>query len=95
MAEKKEISKEILGLKKEIEEGKIVIGKEAVLKNLKDNKLEKIYFANNCPEKMKGEINYYQGLVKIPAAVLEISNEELGVLCKKHFFISVLGVKKK
>ncbi len=94
MAKKKEISKEILNLKKELEEGVVIIGIKSVLKNLKTGKLSKLYTANNLSEEMKEEVKQYSGLAKVPVVVLEMDNEELGSLCKKHFFISVLGVKK-
>lgn len=95
MAKKKEISKGILDLKKGLAEGKAVIGTKIVLKDLKDAKLSKIYLASNCPEKVKEDIEYYGSLVKVPIIVLSVDNEEIGVLCKKHFFISVLGIKKR
>lgn len=95
MAKKKGVSKEIMDLKKEIAEGKVVIGTEMVLKNLKDGKLSKVYLAKNCPEKIKEDIRYYGDLAKVPMVVLDANNEEVGVFCKKHFFISVLGIKKK
>jgi len=94
MAKKKEVSKTILDLKREITESKIIIGKEVVLKNLRDGKLSKVYLAGNCSEKIKVDIEYYSGLTKVPVVLLGMDNEELGVFCKKHYFISVLGVKK-
>jgi len=94
MAKKKELSKEIMDLKKGLVEGKVLIGREVVLKSLKNKKLSKIYLASNCPEKVKEDIKYYSDLVKVPVIVLSVDNEEIGVLCKKHFFISVLGIKK-
>ncbi len=95
MAKKKEVSKEILGLKKEITEGKVILGTKSVLKNLKIGLLSKVYLASNCPPQVKKDIAYYAGLVKLPVVVLKLDNEGLSVLCKKHFFISVLGVKRR
>lgn len=93
MAKKKEISKKLQELKKEID--KAAIGTKIVLKNLKDKKLSKIYLASNCPENTKKDIESYSRLVSVPIVILDVNNEELGVFCKKHFFISVLGIKKK
>ncbi|MBR9683017.1 50S ribosomal protein L30 [Candidatus Woesearchaeota archaeon] len=94
MAKKKEISKEITDLKKELVDDKVLVGKDVVLKNLKNEKLSKIYLASNCPEKTIADIKYYSDLAKVPIVALKLNNEELGVFCKKHFFISVLGIKK-
>ena len=95
MAKKKEVSKEILGLKKELGEGKVILGTKSVLKNLKTGSLSKVYLASNCPPQVKKDIEYYAGLVKLPVVSLGLDNESLSVLCKKHFFISVLGVKRR
>ncbi len=91
---KKKISKELVDLKQEVTSGKAVIGAKSVLKKLKEKKLNKIYLASNCPSDVKKDIEHYCALVKVPIVILEIDNEEVGILCKKHFFISVLGIKK-
>ncbi|HHF42166.1 MAG TPA: 50S ribosomal protein L30 [Candidatus Aminicenantes bacterium] len=95
MAKKKEVSKEVSELKKEIKEGKVILGANRVLKELKAGSLSKVYLAKNCPSEMKKDIEYYSRLENIPLQPLNLDNEEVGILCKKHFFISVLGVKKK
>lgn len=92
---KKEISREILDLKKELEEGRAVMGTKVVRKELGKNLLSKIYLSSNCPEKDGGELRAYAEMSKVPIVVLAISNEELGVMCKKYHSISVLGIKKK
>lgn len=91
---KKEFNKEVLELKKWLAEKKAVLGFKEVLEELKNGLLAKIFLASNCPEKIKSEIEYYSGLGKVPVKILGIDNEEIGVFCKKHFFISVLGVRK-
>ncbi|MFH1682890.1 MAG: ribosomal L7Ae/L30e/S12e/Gadd45 family protein [Candidatus Woesearchaeota archaeon] len=91
---KRKVSKELSELKKELEDGKVILGMESVTKNLKKGNLSKVYLASNCPEKFKDDINYYSELAKVPITVLEIDNEGIGVICKKHFFVSVLGVKR-
>ena len=95
MAKKKDISKEILELKKGLEEDTLVIGANDILRGLKGDLLSKIYLASNCPAGMKEDISRYASMAKVPVTMLEIDNEEVGMLCKKHFYISVLGIKKK
>lgn len=95
MAKKKEVSREIQELKKEVEEGKTVIGTKVVLEGLRKGLLGKIYLSNNYPEKDKAELEAYAEMGKVPIVVLDISNDELGAVCKKYYFISVLGVKKR
>ena len=95
MAKKKEVSPEIKDLKEDLIQGKTIIGTDQVIKSLKNGKLEKIYLASNSPDKITKDIDYYSELAKVPIIKLDLNNEELGVLCKKHFFISVIGIKNQ
>ena len=91
---KRKVSKELSELKKELEEGKMILGMDSVTKSLKKGRLGKVYLSSNCPEKFRKDVDYYAGLAQVPVIVLDIDNEEIGVMCKKHFFVSVLGVKR-
>ena len=91
MAIKKD-EKEAKDIKTDILSGKAVIGKEAVLKSLKNNKLSRVYLASNCPDELKKDIEYYSKLTGTKVIVLDKDNEELGILCKKNFFVSILGI---
>ncbi len=82
-------------IKKDLKTKKIVIGTKIVIKNLRLNKLEKIYLASNCNESSKKELEYYSKLLKIPVIMLKQPNDELGVICKKQYSISMLGVLKE
>ena len=84
--------KEAKDIKTDILSGKAVIGKEAVLKSLKNKKLSKVYLASNCPDELKKDIEYYSKLTGTKVIVLDKDNEELGILCKKNFFVSILGI---
>lgn len=78
-------------LKEAIQQGKLVIGKERTLKLLKKKKLGQIVIAKNCPHHIREDLQHYAKLFSIPCTQSTQSNEELGVLCKKPFAISVLG----
>jgi len=95
MVQKKENENELKLIKNRVQEGKAIIGKDRVLKELKAKHLKKVFLAGNCPSELKEDINYYAGLVKVPVVELKQSNEELGVLCKKGYFISVLGLTEE
>jgi len=82
-------------IKKELKKRKFVIGTKEVIKNLKVNKLEKIYIASNCNDNSKKELEYYSKLLKIAIIILKQPNDELGVICKKQYSISMLGVLKE
>ena len=77
------------------QEGKAFIGKEATLKALRTNKVKTVFLARNCPAALQEELKHYAGLAKITLVELDQTNEEIGVLCKKNFFISVAGIAEE
>ena len=83
---------ELKQLKEDAQSGKAIIGTDLVLKGLRAGKIGKVFLARNCLQKTKEDIHYYASLAKVPVVELEQSNEEVGVLCKKNFFVSVVAV---
>ena len=81
-------------IKKLLKEKNLVIGTERTIKNLKLGKVDKVIITLNCPEKVQKDIKYYAGLGKAEVLKIKYPNEELGVICKKPFAISVLSVLK-
>jgi len=81
-------------IKKALDSKKLVIGLKESVKNIKLGKISQVYLANNCPENTKKDIQRYSKIAKIDFKVLNKSNEDLGVLCKKPFSISVLSILK-
>ena len=78
---------------KEIDEAlkqkNLVIGSERVLKLLRADKLKKVLVAKNCKDEVMEEIKRYSSDVDV--VELDVPNDELGVMCKKQFSISVIG----
>ena len=81
-------------IRKMIKEGKAAIGTNEVMKKLKLGKISKVYVTRNCPSKVKKDVTYYAELAGADVVQLKQPNDELGVLCKKPFAISVLGLVK-
>ena len=81
-------------IKKMIKAGNVIIGTEMAMKGLKLGKLEKIMVSSNCPERVEKNINYYAGLTGTEVQKLDYPNDELGIICKKPFSISVLALSK-
>jgi len=92
MAQEKELGQEFKDLRVKIQEKKVVIGAERVLKELKAKRVQKVYLASNCPAKLHEDVKYYASVAEIPVVDMAYSNEELGVFCKKNFFVSVLAI---
>lgn len=78
-------------LRDKIKKKQIIIGTDKVLKYLKIGKLAKIYLSSNCPKNTLSDVEHYAKLHNIKVEISDKTNEELGVLCKKPFSISVLA----
>lgn len=74
---------------------KIVIGTDLVLKQLKLGSISKVFVTVNCPDKIRESVERYADFSKAEVVKLKIPNEELGIVCKKPFSISVAGIKKE
>jgi len=94
MSKNEEVSKDLKELKVKLQENKVVIGVDRVLKGLKGKNLSKVFLASNAPKKIKEDVQYYAKLAGTPLSELSLDNEELGLFCKKNFFIVVLGTKE-
>ncbi len=81
-------------LKALIKEGKAIVGTDESIKNLKQGNVKKVFITSNCPQKTKDQVKKYAKLSNVKVEELEVPNDELGVLCRKPFPISVLAVKK-
>ena len=71
---------------------KLVIGQEEAVKLLRQGTAQKIFLASNCDPQVKEDINQYCKVGNIECVELSQSNDEIGVLCRKPFAISVVGV---
>ena len=81
-------------IKKMIKSGNVILGTERAMNNLKLGKAQKILLSSNCPASVEKKINYYAGLSGAEVQKLDYPNDELGVICKKPFSISVLAFLK-
>ncbi|MEK6982952.1 MAG: ribosomal L7Ae/L30e/S12e/Gadd45 family protein [Nanoarchaeota archaeon] len=81
-------------IKKLLKSGDIIIGTERTIKNLKIGKVQKVFVSSNCPARLENDLTYYAGLSGAELHKLDYPNDELSVICKKPFSISVLSVLK-
>jgi large subunit ribosomal protein L30e len=92
MSQKKAITS--TEIKKLIKAKNLVIGTERTIKNLKLGRVEKVIISSNCSQSTVDDINYYASLSKAEVIKVDYPNEELGVICKKPFSISILSILK-
>lgn len=81
-------------IKKMLKSGNVIIGTERTIKNLKLGNVQKVLLSSNCPVRVENDVKYYAGLSGAELHKLEYPNDELSVICKKPFSISVLSFLK-
>ena len=74
--------------------GKVVYGKNQVLKYLRENSFRMLIIANNCPAELENQLNYYNSLMKDRLFIHKYkgSSWDLGLACAKPYMISVIGI---
>ena len=91
---KKRIDKTAVEIRSLLADKKLVIGTERTMKLLRLGKLKIVYLSANCADNTKEDILHFSKLTKTDVKELAYPSNELGVVCKKPFSISVLGVLK-
>lgn len=77
-----------------LKEDKLLLGTETTMKALKSGKLSKVFVTANCPSDLKKDLEKYCKMGGVEVMALDVPNDELGVICKKPFRISIIGLKK-
>ena len=88
----KEMDANISELKKLLKIDRVILGTDRTLKLLKLGTADRVFLSSNCPEEVKKDIEYYAKLSNVPLIYLKQPNDELGILCKKPYPVSVLSV---
>jgi len=81
-------------LKKVVGNKKLLIGADRTLKNLKKNELKEIFLAVNCSKSVKEEVEAHAKMSGVKVSELKITNDEMGVIVKKPFAVSVASLQK-
>lgn len=89
---KKAGSEAVEDLRKLLTADKLVFGNEDVLKLLRKGKLQKVVVASNCNGSIKDDFSRYCEMAGVECLEIAQSSDEVGVLCRKPFAISVIGV---
>ncbi|MBS3124319.1 ribosomal L7Ae/L30e/S12e/Gadd45 family protein [Candidatus Woesearchaeota archaeon] len=92
MAQNKSMDESLKLLKEKSQSGKALLGKEEVLRGLRKGLVKKVFLSSNCQPQIKSDILHYSKLAGTEVVELSLNNEELGVLCKKGYFVSVAGI---
>ena len=77
-----------------VKTGKVLFGTSNAAKNAKTGKAKLIIVASNCPQKIRGDIEYYCKLSNIPVTIYKGTSIDLGAICGKQFKVSVLTIRE-
>ncbi len=77
-----------------VKTGKVLFGVNNAVRNAKTGKAKLIIVASNCPQKTRGDIEYYCRLSNIPVVIYNGTSIDLGVVCRKPFTVSALTVRE-
>ena len=83
-----------MDIKKLLDSDKLIIGTNRTLKALKSGTLKELAVSSNCDKTTLKNIEYYTSLAGLSIEKLSMPNDELGVICRKPFSVSVIGVLK-
>ena len=72
----------------------MIIGTKRSIEELKKGKVARVYLSSNCPDEVSEDIKRYAEMADIPITELNYSNEQIGLLCRKPYMISVLSLRK-
>lgn len=79
-------------IKKNLKTDKLVFGTKRTMKFMKLGKLKKVLYTTNTPADVVEDIDHYSKITEIEVERLDVPNDELGIICKKQFSISVVGL---
>ena len=82
-------------IKKLLNDERLIIGTERTMKALRQGSLEKVYLAANPAADIKADLERHAALGGFEKVELDVTNDELGTLCKKPFPISIIGLRKQ
>jgi large subunit ribosomal protein L30e len=91
---RKIIDEEAAIIKKTLEEGKAILGTDETMKLLRQGKLSQVFVTANCPEEVIMQVDHDAPLAGTQIVKVKFTNEQMGDVCKKPFFISLMGVLK-
>jgi len=82
-------------LRNALKEKNIIMGSKRTIKYLKLGNVKIIVLANNCPEEIRKDIEYYAKLSNLKIENFDGTAKQLGTFCGKPFPIATLAIKVK
>lgn len=80
-------------IRKLLSSDKLIIGTDRVVNALRAGELSGVLVASNCDASTQDSLTHYASMQNVDVTSLDVTNEDLGVFCKKPFNIMVLGIR--
>jgi len=90
---KKTVNEDIVRIKKAMDEKKALLGTKETRNYLLNNEVKEVIISSNTPELVRNDLKRLASLNETQVTELKIGNDELGVVCKKPFSVSVMAIK--
>ena len=81
-------------LRKNVGNKKLLVGLDRTLKELKKGNLKEVFLASNVSKKMLDDVEHHAKMFGTKVSKLDITNDEMGVVVKKPFAVSVVCLLK-
>ncbi len=94
MAKEQIVSAQVDAIQKALAQNKALLGTKQTLKQIKAGTISQVYLSTNVPSAVSDDVMHYAELTKTPVEKLSMDNEELSVICKKPFRISIVSIHK-
>lgn len=80
-------------IRKLLRDDALVLGTDLVLKGVKAGAIKKVFVVSNVAARTLKMLQHYQKIANFELEQTELTNKELGILCRKRFSVAVIGVK--
>jgi large subunit ribosomal protein L30e len=77
-----------------VKTGKVSLGAASAVQNAQTGKAKLIILAANCPKDVRGDVEYYSKLSKVPLVIYKGTSLDLAAVCGKPFSVSALSIRE-
>ena len=77
-----------------VKTGKVSLGASSAVQNAQTGKAKLIILAANCPKNVRGDVEYYSKLSKVPLIIYKCTSLDLAAVCGKPFSVSALSIRE-
>jgi large subunit ribosomal protein L30e len=77
-----------------VKTGKVSFGASSAVQSAQTGKAKLIILASNAPKEVRGDIEYYCTISKVPLIIYNGSSLDLAAACGKPFTVSALSIRE-